>query len=206
MMKAAGRQKFTSPLSSKMVGFFDDQTFNKIDFTRKGFIKGEYDHCCFTDCNFENLHLSHLSFLACEFINCNLTNVQFGGSTLNDVTFEGCKLLGANFSVCNPFMLCVRFRESIGTLTNFTSLPLQHTSFFACPMKEVDFTNTDLTGASFKDCLLSKTLFDQTNLTKANFCTAIDFSINPTINTLKGAHFSKANLAGLLYNLPIKIS
>lgn len=205
-MRVAGKPKYTSLLSTKMSDFFDKQTFKTLDFTQKGFTKGEYDQCSFTDCNFENLHVSHSSFLECEFINCNLTNVQLGGTTLNDVLFDGCKLLGANFSVCNPFMLRLRFRKSILNLTNFTALPLQNTSFSACSIKEADFTSANLSGVYFNNCLLSKARFEQTNLTKANFCTAKDFSINPTINTLKGAHFSKAHLEGLLSHLKIKIT
>ena len=206
MMRADGKPKSTCQYSISMSDFYDDQDFVSIDFTLQPFKKGEYDNCTFTDCNFENLHISNTSFLECTFIECNLTNVKFGGTTLNQVTFESCKLLGADFSICEPFMLDIRFRESILHLANFTQLPLKGTSLISCQVCEVDFTGADLSQAIFTASTLSKTIFENTNLTKADFTTAIDFSIDTTNNNMKGAMFSRDNLEGLIKHLQLNLN
>lgn len=181
-----------------MSSYYSDQEFTGIDYTQQPLDKGEYDNCTFRECNFESLHLSIRTFLECTFINCNLTNVKFGGTSLNQVLFDGCKLLGADFSVCNIFMLGLRFRESVLNLSNFTALPLKKTTFIDCPMAEVDFTEADLSEARFDKCILTKTNFENSKLLRADFRTAIDYTINPTQTILKGALFSNDNLAGLL--------
>ncbi len=185
--------------------YYSDQEFSGIDYTQQPLQKGEYDGCTFIDCNFENLHISNNHFLECTFINCNLTNVKLGGTTLNEVFFDRCKLLGADFSVCNIFLLRLRFRESVLNLSNFTRLPLKRTSFIECPMAEADFTEADLSEASFIKCTLTGAIFENSKLHKADFKTAIDYNIDPTKTLIKGAIFSKDNLAGLLRSSGITI-
>lgn len=132
------------------------------------------------------------------FQDCNLTNTLWGGTTLNDVSFENCKLLGSNLSVCNPFMLSVRFRESNLTLTQFAGLDLKGTIFENCILHQTEFTTTNLTQASFLKSDLKKAIFENTILLKADFTTAYNYTIDPAQNRMKGARFSTAGLAGLL--------
>lgn len=188
------------------MNIFMDETYTGEDFSSTRLKTGEYDNCVFIDCNFSNTHLSNCTFLECSFTDCNLTNVKFGGTTFNDVTFENCKLLGADFSVCNNFMLQLRFRESVLDLAIFAGLNLANTHFNACPLKEADFTETILTGARFNSCDLSRATFENADLEKVDFSTAYNFTIDPEQNKMKGAKFSKETIAGLLgkYNINIR--
>jgi uncharacterized protein YjbI with pentapeptide repeats len=72
-------------------------------------------------------------------------------------------------------------------------------------MHEVEFAEADLSCAIFDECDLSFSTFDSTNLEKADFRTAVNFSINPTLNRIKHAKFSRDRLTGLLDFLTIVI-
>lgn len=182
-----------------------EETYKERDFTSNKFLSKEFDNCSFIDCNFQEMHLSNLNFLECNFFNCNLTNTLWGGTTLNEVTFENCKLLGSNFSVCNPFMLRVRFRESNLSLALCTGLDLKNTDFDHCTLKNTDFTDALLTGANFDASNLMDATFKNTRLEKANFTTAYNYTIDPNNNHLKGARFGTLGISGLLAGLDIVI-
>jgi len=154
-------------------------------------------------------------FLDRDYLKKDYTDIPFPKGEYDSCTFRECnfnvsfinsKLLGANFSVCNPFMLQVRFRESVLNLANFISLDLQNTPFIKCNLSEVDFTGANLTASTFDECNLKNTIFSETRLEKVNFETSFHFMIDPTKNKLKGARFLQDNLSGLVSNLGIIIS
>jgi uncharacterized protein YjbI with pentapeptide repeats len=82
---------------------------------------------------------------------------------------------------------------------------MKGTSFINCLLKECDFSEADLREADFDSSDLSDATFDQTLLEKADFTSAIGFRIQPDQNRIKGAMFSRDNLAGLLMQYEIKI-
>lgn len=53
---------------------------------------------------------------------------------------------------------------------------------------------------------MTRSVFVQSNLKKADFRTAHGFSIDPESNTIQGAKFSMAGLAGLLDKYKLDIS
>ena len=73
-------------------------------------------------------------------------------------------------------------------------------------MHDTQFVNTELIGCIFDECDLKDEYFDHSNLNKADFRNAINFTIDPEINKMKGAIFSRIGLEGLLlkYGLDIK--
>ncbi|MCB0388883.1 MAG: pentapeptide repeat-containing protein, partial [Winogradskyella sp.] len=74
-----------------------------------------------------------------------------------------------------------------------------------CYLENVEFSKANLSQAIFKDCNLFKSTFNNTNLEKANFKTSYNFYINPQLNSLKLAKFSKEGALNLLkiYQLDI---
>jgi len=48
-------------------------------------------------------------------------------------------------------------------------------------------------------------VFNYTNIEKADFLTSENFIIDPEINKIKAARFSKENISGLLYKYKIFI-
>ena len=126
-------------------------------------------------------------------------------TSLKDVRFKNCKLVGFPFNTCNDFLISIDFDGCNLNLASFSNLNLKSTQFKNCNLQEADFTETDLTNSAFIDCDLNCAIFDRTNLEKADFTTAHAFFINPEINRLKFAKFSKNNVIGLLKKYNIKI-
>ncbi len=185
--------------------FISDKTFNNIDYSVNELPKAEYDNCTFIDCVFADTYISNISFLECEFIDCNLSMAKPKQTTLKDVRFNNCKLVGFPFNTCNDFLMSLDFNGCNLNLASFSNLNLKNTQFKNCNLQEADFTRADLTASEFSDCDLNRAIFDNTNLEKADFTSANNFLINPEINRLKFAKFSKNNVIGLLKKYNIKI-
>ena len=82
---------------------------------------------------------------------------------------------------------------------------MQKTQFVNCNLEDADFTETEMQQAMFESCNLKNAIFERTNLEKVNFITSINFSIDPEINRLKGAKFSKEGVVGLLQKYQIVV-
>jgi len=189
-----------------MASFFTDKTYKNKDYTKSFLAKGEYDSCTFSNCNFSDSDLSLITFLDCEFYDCNLSNATLNGVSLNEVQFTGCKLLGLIFSNCNDFLFAVNFKNCQLNLASFYQLKMINKVFKDCSLQEVDFTQTNLSKTLFDNCDLSRAIFKQANLEKTDFRTSFNFSIDPELNKMYKAKFSKEHLEGLLgkYGLEVE--
>ncbi|OUS00672.1 hypothetical protein A9Q86_07870 [Flavobacteriales bacterium 33_180_T64] len=185
--------------------FICDKTYKNISYTIKQLSKAEYDNCTFINCDFSNSYISNISFLECEFIDCNFSMVKTKGTILKDIIFNNCKLLGFPFHECNPFLMSMIFIKSQLNLSSFFNLKLKDTTFKECKLEQTDFTNTDLSTSKFMNCDLYQTIFDNSNLEKVDFSTSYNLSINPDINRIRHANFSKENALGLLGHYQINI-
>ena len=114
-------------------------------------------------------------------------------------------MIGVKFNECDSFLLQMTFKDCQLNFSSFYQLKMQKTQFVNCNLEEADFTETNLSSCYFDSCNLKNTIFDRTNLEKANFITSINFSIDPEINRLKGAKFSKDNVVGLLQKYQIVV-
>lgn len=194
--------------------FIEEQTFDKIDFTQDPLSKGEYENCAFLNCNLSYANLSEIKFLECEFSGCNISLAKLTQTALTDIQFKSCKMLGLNFGDCNEFGFAVHFETCILDRSSFVNttaalkkrVKLKQTVFKNSQLYEVDFTECDLSAASFDKCDLTGAIFKDTILEKADFRTAFNYSIDPELNRLKKAKFSRSGLAGLLdkYDLELE--
>jgi len=184
---------------------YDDQTFEGLTYTDKAIRGREFQSCTFRKCDFSNSEFSGNKFIDCVFDACNLSMFKLGGSTLNGVTFNGCKMLGINFGECQSFLFSVKFEACNLDYASFMGRKMPKTRFINSSLKEATFSNAILAGASFDHSDLLGTIFNKTDLTEANFVNALNYDINPEINTIKKASFSSHGLAGLLRKYQIKI-
>ncbi len=185
--------------------YFECEKYSGVDFVKVPIKKGTYDACTFEDCNFENVHASAIEFMECEFINCNFSNTIIKNTSFKEVLFMNCKLLGIKFCECDPFLLQMSFENCQLSLASFYQLKIPKTKFVHCNLEEVDFTAAHLQEAMFDNCNLKRAVFEDTHLEKSDFRSALFFSIHPNENHLKGAKFSKDNLAGLLQHYQLAI-
>ncbi len=193
--------------------FIEEETFDKIDFTQNPLSKGEYEYCTFLNCELSYSDLSEFKFLECEFSGCNLSLAKLTQTALKDIKFKSCKMLGLNFGECNEFRFTVNFDTCILDRSSFLGaasslkkrIKLKQTVFKNSQLYEVDFTECDLSSASFENCDLTGAIFKDTILEKADFRTAINYSIDPELNRIKKAKFSRSGIAGLLDKYDIEI-
>ena len=99
--------------------YFEDQQYNRIDFTEKQIEPGEYENCEFINCNFSNTNLSNIVFAECVFIGCNISSAKLNKTTFRDISFKECKLLGLHFDHCIDFLFTVSF---VGCFLNLSSI------------------------------------------------------------------------------------
>lgn len=183
----------------------EDKTFERIDYTKSGLPKGDYENCTFINCNFYSSDLSKITFNECAFDGCDFSLAKLNSTILNDVKFINCKLLGLHFDECNDFVLSIYFENSQLKLSTFFKMKLKKTRFKGCNLQEVDFTETNLVGSSFENCDLQRATFHNTNLEKVDFRTSFNYSFDPENNRIKKAKFSRSEVVGLLGKYDIEI-
>ena len=103
-------------------------------------------------------------------------------------------------------MFSVSFENCILDYGSFSRKKMPKTKFTNCSLKEVNFANSNLSGALFLNCNLERAVFNDTQLKSADFSSAYNYTIDPEINYIKKAKFSKDGLQGLLskYELVIE--
>ncbi len=182
-----------------------DQTFHLLQFTKEPLPKGEYEACSFIQSDFGNADLAGFRFIDCQFTGANLSLAKISKTVFQNATFTDCKLLGLQFDQCSDFGLSFRFRNCVLNHASFYGVKLKGTVFEASQLQEVDFTDADLTGAHFPDCNLLNATFEHTNLQKADLRKALNYSLDPERNLVKGAKFSLPGVVGLLDKYKIQI-
>jgi fluoroquinolone resistance protein len=193
--------------------FMEEKTFDKIDFTKNPLSKGEYEYCTFLNCDLSYADLSDLKFLECEFSGCNISLAKLTQTALKAIKFKDCKMLGLNFGECNEFGFAVNFDTCILDHSSFSDpgspmkkrVKLRQTVFKNSQLYEVNFTECDLSCSVFDKCDLTRTIFEYTILERADFRTTFNYSIDPELNHIKKAKFSRSGMAGLLDKYDIEI-
>lgn len=183
----------------------EDELFKTIDFTDKAYINYEYINCTFRKCLFLKTDFSNSTFMDCVFVDCNLSGTVFDNASLKNVDFTQSKVMGINFGKCTDFLFSVSFSWCILDYSSFFQKKMQKTIFRDCSMKEVTFSEVDLTEAVFENCDLLNASFIKVNLQKADFRSATWYSLDPELNTIKYAKFSRWEVIGLLAKYPIMI-
>ena len=185
--------------------YFEEQIFEKTDFSEKALTVGEYEVCTFINCNFSDSDLSQIGFVDCEFNGCNLSMVKVVKTIFNNVKFKECKMLGVNFENSNEFLFSFDFENCILDFSSFYKRSLKNSKFKNCSLQEADFTESDLSNISFDNCDMTRTKFENTLLEKTDLSTSYNFSIDPEKNRIKKAKFSLTGIAGLLDKYDIVI-
>jgi len=105
--------------------YFDDLTYEKLDYSANPPEKGNYESCLFRNCNFTNSNLSDINVTDCRFEDCNLSLAKINNTQMNGITFVNCKMLGLKFEHCNPFLFKVDFESCQLNLSSFYKLKLK---------------------------------------------------------------------------------
>jgi uncharacterized protein YjbI with pentapeptide repeats len=129
--------------------------------------------------------------------------IKVSGTAFRDCQFQSSKMLGIRFEDCNPIGFFVAFDGCNLNHCSFYDMKLKKTQFIESQLEAVDFSQADLSNARFHNTTLIGALFQNTVLEQADLRTALHFQIDPTVNRLKKAKFSKEGLVGLTAGLGI---
>jgi len=188
------------------LAYFENQTFESINFNQKALPRGEYENCQFLNCDFSEHNFSDYTFADCDFNGCNLSLAKLSKTAFRDVRFTACKMLGLHFEQCNGFGLAFSFSDCVLNDSSFYQTKIKKSVFRNCQLHAADFTETDISENVFDNCDLQHATFDNTNLEKADLRTAFNYHIDPEMNRIKKAKFSLPEVIGLLGKYDINIS
>ena len=82
---------------------------------------------------------------------------------------------------------------------------MQKSSFENCSLRGANFTQADLSASVINNCDFYEAIFADSNLSGLDFTSCKNFLIDPDMNNLRKAKFSKYDLTGLLYRHDIII-
>lgn len=183
---------------------YERETFTGLALTEET-IKGvTFEECRFEDCSFITCKFEGCRFLGTTFSGCVLSAVVPMNSRFDEATFKNCKVIGIDWTRTAETRK-LRFTDCQLNYSNFRFLALPGLKMERCEVKDADFIEAKLKGASFAGSDLEKSRFFKTDLTGADFRRAVNYSIDPGTNTLKGAKFSLPEAIALLESLDIII-
>jgi fluoroquinolone resistance protein len=185
--------------------FIENKTYDRVDYTEIGFMKGEYENCTFSNCDFSKGSFAYSRFIDCTFLGCNLSLVHLTETIFRDTRFNNSKMLGLLFQDCNKPGLSFAFEHCILNHSSFYRTTIKKTLFKNCQLQETDWTDCDLTACNFEHCDLKDAKFENTNLEKVDFRTAFNYSFDPASNRIRKAKFSIMGVPGLLKKYDIEI-
>lgn len=176
---------------------FADKNFSKISLSHS-----EFEDCHFLRCQLSEANLNLSTFLHCTFEDCDFSNVKIQGAKWRDLKFLRCKLMGIQWPQASD-LVNPEFEHCNLSFSNFVELKLKKTKFDHCLLREADLAQADFTESYFQYCDFLGARFHETNLIKSDLRNALNYSIIPQQNKLKGARFSWPEAQGLLTGLGI---
>ncbi|MDP4199726.1 MAG: pentapeptide repeat-containing protein [Bacteroidota bacterium] len=164
----------------------------------------EFEGATFRQCELIGTDARDAKFIGCTFEGSTLSSVKVDGAVIQ-AHFVNSKIEGINFFTAKRELLLLSFTNCLIRYSSFAELKLKKIKINGCTLQFVDFADADLTEANFENSSFEDCTFRNTNLTKADFRTARGYSVDPRINTIKGAHFDLPEVLGLLDAFDIEI-
>jgi fluoroquinolone resistance protein len=163
----------------------------------------EWEACTFINCTLKTL--SQQVFIDCVFDQCNLSNAHVSNTAFRNCTFKDCELMGVNFSSSREFGFEIHVTNCNLDYTAFDRKKVYQSKCINNTFKGANFTEADISKSIFENCDFAEAVFMNTNMSGVNFTTNYHFHIDPTLNNMTKARFSRFALSGLLYNTGIEI-
>lgn len=165
----------------------------------------EFESCTFIGCNFSKCSFTAVTFIDCQFVDCSLNATKVNHTAFRGVEFKNCQISDVNFAMSDKLIFEIRFAYCILDFSKFYALKMKGTTFTECSLIAADFMETDLTEVLFDGCDLYRTVFMKSILLKADFSSSFNYTIDPEINKIKQAIFSREGVKGLLQKYEIQI-
>jgi fluoroquinolone resistance protein len=191
---------------------YEDQTFRGISLDHQEIREITFSGCSFIQCSFEEATFKTCRFQNCVFKKCNLSLTKVDDSAFNNTRFEDSKVIGVNWvkaswrkTETRQSLKSIDFYGCVLNYSSFMGLALGKINIQKCIARDVDFSETNLKQANCSFTDFTNSRFRHTDLTEADLVGAVNYFIQPHLNTLKKTRFSLPEALSLLYNLDIEI-
>lgn len=188
---------------------YNAETFSNLDAPGIEVCDVRFYECVFVGCAFREARFQRCKFHECAFHDCDLSLSDVTDCSFIDARFEDSQVIGVNWALAlwerAGLLNTVRFKNCVLTYSTFIGLTLHELQVIDCVARDVDFSEAVLKGADFSGTDLSESRFTGTDLSGADLSRARNYTIDATLNTLKGAKFSLPEAMSLLYSLDIVI-
>jgi uncharacterized protein YjbI with pentapeptide repeats len=187
----------------------EEQGFDNLEFRRKTIRSSAFELCRFLSCDFSETEFINCKFSACVFKDSNLNVVKLDGTRFTDTEFKDCKTTGINWTSLDwksvALSAPLHFESCDISFSVFSGLTLPGLQLTRCKAHDVDFSECDLSDGNFSETDLANARFNLCRLDRCDFRDAINYSIDPLVNTIEGASFSVPDVLGLLSPFKIRI-
>jgi fluoroquinolone resistance protein len=190
---------------------YTSEEFKKIVLKNGQISLKEFSGCTFIKCAFNETVFQDCRFHNCFFKGCDLSLVRLKSCSFTNTQFEDSQLIGVNWTetawaTSKVALTPVNFLGCVINYSTFMGLNLKKVGMIRCTAKDVSFEEANLTQANCRFTDFMNSRFMRTNLTDADFTGAKNYSIAPSLNTLKKTKFSLPEAMSLLYNLDIQLT
>ncbi len=198
-------------LTASLPAEYASEEFKKLDLRSARITEKRFQGCTFVKCSFNEAVFSACVFHECVFKNCDLSLAKFPGASFKACRFEDSQFIGVDWTETAWTGGKVIFKPAdfTGCVLNysvFMGLDMKNVVLRKCLAKEVSFEEANLTKADCRGTDFSGSRFVHANLTEADFTGALNYTISPTLNTLKKTKFSLPEAMSLLHNLDIVLT
>jgi uncharacterized protein YjbI with pentapeptide repeats len=188
---------------------YTGETFSGLDKPDLALSEVSFYECVFEACTFREAQFKRCKFHECTFRQCDLSLIDVTDCSFIAAQFDDSQVIGVNWALAlwdkAGFLNSVAFKNCALTYSTFIGLTLHEFKIIDCVARDVDFSEAVLKEADFSGTDLSQSRFVETDLSGADLSKARNYSIDATLNTLKGAKFSLPEAMALLYSLDIVI-
>jgi fluoroquinolone resistance protein len=183
---------------------YTDKVFEGLAVRPERVSDSEFSGCSFSGCPFRETIFERCRFTKCAFNRCDLSFARLQGTSFIDTTFNDSKLIGIDWASASwGFLSSVAFVGCTLSYSIFTDLDLPRLKMSRCVVEESDFRGSNLSDADLTHTDFSGSIFRRTTLEGADFSHATNYSIDPTLNRIKGARFMLPEATALLRSLKI---
>jgi uncharacterized protein YjbI with pentapeptide repeats len=156
-----------------------------------------------------NATFSRCRFINCSFSGCDLSGLKVVNTGLHGIAIKESKAIGIEWpkaiDIEDKLAVALGFVDCNISYSSFFGMRLESIEMLRCIAHEVDFSECLLREGKFTGTDFLGSIFLHTDMEDADFVDAVNYAIDPSANTVKGARFSLPEAVSLLRGLGVVV-
>jgi uncharacterized protein YjbI with pentapeptide repeats len=188
---------------------YESKIFTRLSAPGAKLHRSEFFNCSFGRCSVPNATLSNCRLINCAFSGCDLSGLKVVNTGLHGVAIKDSKAIGIEWpkaiDIEDKLAIALAFDTCNLSYSSFFGMKLESMEMLRCIALEVDFSETVLREGKFTGTDFLGSIFLHTDMEGADFVDAINYAIDPSANSVKGAKFSLPEAVSLLRGLGVVV-